>query len=560
MEKNIPIGQILLNNGMITENQLNRALEFQKMTPQKRIGEILIELGYVTEKDVLESVAHRMGATYVDLLGYSIDPNAVALVPHNFAVRNTIVPIDFKNDSLVIATSDALDFYLFEELAMLTGMEVSIVLSERENIITCIEKAYSQEQVTSAAEDVNAAFDNVLDDEWSIISDRIEGTPIVKMVNTLIRQAYAKGASDIHIEPGEKVLNVRFRLNGDLILHTSLKMAAHNPILTRLKIMGGMNIAEKRIPQDGKYRYQLKDEALDLRISTLPTIFGEKAVLRLLGGNQKRYLLDMKRLGMQEDQYDKFQQILKKPNGIILVTGPTGSGKTTTLYAAIGQALKRNINIITVEDPVEKVMEGATQVQVNNKAGLTYAAALRSILRQDPDVIMVGEMRDSETASIGVRAAITGHQVLSTLHTNDCASSIVRLVDMGVPSYLVAASLSGIVAQRLVKRLCPHCKEEYQPEDTDLPLFLNKGTKQLWKAVGCVRCNFTGYQDRIAVYEIMDIDRTLSDMIAKDASVNEIRTYAKEKGNLTLRESVTKLVLSGETTLEEMEKIIFSVE
>ena len=289
--------------------------------------------------------------------------------------------------------------------------------------------------------------------------ERVESAPVVRMVNTVIEEAFHKNASDIHVEPGKNDLVIRIRINGDLMVHTTLKMEYHRPMITRLKLMAGMDIAEKRLPQDGKYHYERGEVSTDLRISTLPSIYGEKAVLRLLGNDRNNSLMDIRRLGMEEEQRIVFEHILKAPHGMVLVTGPTGSGKTTTLYAAINRMVKKKINIVTVEDPAEKVMDGITQVQVNSKAGLTFASALRSILRQDPDVIMVGEMRDEETVAIGVRAAITGHLVLSTLHTNDCASTIHRLRNMGVPPYMAAASLSGIVAQRLVKLLCPNCRQ-----------------------------------------------------------------------------------------------------
>ena len=561
MAKNIRIGQILLASGNITENQLHRALEFQKASPGKRLGTILVELGYVSERTLLEAMSQRINAPFIDLPGYPVNAEATALLPRMVSEKYNVLPIDFKNEALVVATSDALAFYVFDEIKMITDMEVSVVLALSADITVCIQKAYSEDVMNAVADTVNEAFlDRREVETLSAMSERIEGTPVVQMVNMLIIQAYEKGASDIHIEPAEKNLIVRYRINGDLIIHTTMKMAAHSPIVTRLKIMGGMNIAEKRLPQDGKHRFTQGLNLIDLRISTLPTIYGEKAVLRLLGSNQRNHLLDIHNLGMSGRQIAVFERMLKAPNGMILVSGPTGSGKTTTLYAALSQIVRKKINIITVEDPVEKVIEGVSQVQINPKAGLSFARALRSILRQDPDVMMIGEMRDEETAVMGVRAAITGHQVFTTIHTNDCVSSVIRLIDMGVEPYMAAAALSGIVAQRLVKKLCPYCKRQYRPGKMEQLMFEHEKPELLWQPAGCERCNDTGYSERTAIYEMMLIDSSLSSMIAQGAGVHELRAYEKTRGNTFLRDHITELVLGGESSMEEMEKIIYSIE
>lgn len=561
MAKNIPIGQILLNNGDITESQLQRALEFQKITQDKRLGTILVELGYVTERSMLKAMSERMDAPFIDILGYRINPKAAALLPREVAEKYNVLPVDFKNEALVVAANDALDFYVFDEIKMITNMEVTIALAGREDISSCIQKAYSSTVIDQVTYRVNQVFGESGEaEEYSRESERIEGTPVVQMVNMLIQQAHGKGASDIHVEPSERNLTIRYRVNGDLIIHTTLKMTVHNPIITRLKIMGGMNIAEKRLPQDGKCRFKKSGLNIDLRISTMPTVFGEKLVLRLLSSGHQDRLLDIQNLGMTGSQTEMFERMLKTPNGIILVTGPTGSGKTTTLYAALSHLVKRKINIITVEDPVEKVIEGISQVQVNAKAELTFAKALRSLLRQDPDVIMIGEMRDSETATIGVRAAITGHQVLATIHTNDCASSVTRLIDMGVPAYMAAASLSGIVAQRLVKRLCPHCKETYRPDGVERALFEHGCPEFLYRPVGCERCNYTGYADRTAIYEMIWVDSEFGEMIAKGAGVHALRAHGRQKGNRFLKDRVIELAVAGDTSVAEVEKIVYSIE
>lgn len=429
-----------------------------------------------------------------------------------------------------------------------------------------------------AVAEVNEFFSRKREKMGFHLREKAEELPVERMLNFLVKQSYQKGASDVHIEPTRTKLHIRLRINGDLIPYASMTMEAHAAIVTKIKIMGGMNIAEKRIPQDGKYTYIEEKVSADIRISTLPTLFGEHVVMRILGGIGKEKLMEIQNLGMMPGQMQEFERILKSPNGLLLVSGPTGSGKTTTLYAVLHQMLQKPIHIITVEDPVEKVMDGVTQVQVNQKAGLTFQTVLRSILRQDPDVIMIGEIRDGETASIGVRAAITGHFVLASIHTNDCASSVIRLLDMGVPSYMAAAALTGIVSQRLVKLLCPYCKESYVPDHSGVKEQLLFGTqpdrqsgiqaevqcrtqmpKILWRAKGCEHCNGTGYIGRTAVYEIVRMDESLSSMVAKGATVQETREYEREKNIVFLRDAVMELVLRGETSVEEMEKIVYSV-
>ena len=419
MPDKIPIENMLVDRGYLTRGQLERAMRLKAGKPDSSIEEILTEFGYVTETVLLSCAAARDHMEVAPLGPLRTDRKAAAVIEPSFAVRNRILPMGFEEECLMVAA------------------------------------AYG-ENACFPAKEPGAAPEGTVS-ELSFM-ERVESAPVVRMVNAVIEDAFHKNASDIHVEPGKNDLVIRIRINGDLMVHTTLKMEYHRPMITRLKLMAGMDIAEKRLPQDGKYHYERGEVSTDLRISTLPSVYGEKAVLRLLGNDRDNSLMDIRRLGMEEEQRTVFEHILKAPHGMVLVTGPTGSGKTTTLYAALNRMVKKKINIVTVEDPAEKVMEGMTQVQVNSKAGLTFASALRSILRQDPDVIMVGEMRDEETVDIGVRAAITGHLVLSTLHTNDCASTIHRLRNMGVPPYMAAASLSGIVAQRLVKLLCPNCR------------------------------------------------------------------------------------------------------
>lgn len=563
MKKNIQIGQVLLGKGYIDEKQLQRAIDLQKKSPGKRLGDILVELSYVTERKLLESLAERLNVPFIDLRGYTVNPKAAMLLSHSYAKKHHILPIDFQNNKLVVATDDPLAFYTIDEIRTLTGYEISTVVSTWDDLDYTIEKIHSQDTVSSAVEDLNREFQPIQEDEdIALMGDRVEGTPMAKLINTIITQACVAGASDIHIEPGRKNLVVRIRINGDLVHHATMNLAAHTSIVTRLKLLSEMNIAEKRLPQDGKFHFSGAEFETDIRASSLPTIYGEKIVLRLLGNSARPELLDLQHLGMDAPTLEKYTRMVKSPSGIVLVTGPTGSGKTTTLYATLNQMAQRKINIVTVEDPVERRIDTINQVQVNNKAGLTFASALRSILRQDPDIIMVGEMRDGETATLGVRAAITGHLVFSTIHTNDAVSSIARLVDMGAASYMVAAALTGVVAQRLVKVLCPHCKDKRAllPQERLLLGADVESLVELYEPNGCERCNYTGYRGRVPIYEIIQVDGPLRDMIANGAAAHEMKTYEQEKGTKFLRDRVVELAKAGETGLEEIEKIIFSVE
>ena len=561
---NIPVETLLLERGLLTERQLRRAMEFRERCPDKALEEILLDFGYVSEAALLACLGERDGLEVVDLSEYKVDPEAAGLISHNFSDQYQVLPIGIRNGKLVVAAWDPLMFDVFDEIEAAAGMELTVVLAAAESIRDCAAAVYREQDLSNAVQKVNKEVQGSGHSrEACAASERVEGTPIVKMVNTLIEQAYARGASDIHVEPMEDRLVIRLRVNGDLVEYTSMAMEAHRPIVTRLKIMGGMDIAEKRLPQDGKYRYDRGQVKTDLRISALPTIYGEKIVLRLLNSVRDDCLMDVRRLGMTEEQEEIFERFIKAPYGLVLVTGPTGSGKTTTLYAALNRLVRRKINVVTVEDPVEKAISGATQVQVNVKSGLTFAVALRAILRQDPDVIMIGEMRDGETASIGVRAAITGHLVFSTLHTNDCAASVARLLDMGVVPYMAAAALTGVIAQRLVKELCPHCRREYEPDGRERELLggaAPETVKRLWKPVGCSRCGNTGYSGRRAIYEFMEVDEKIGGMIQKGTSPHEIRTVLRKNGSKSLREQARDMTIRGETSMEELEKIIYSVE
>lgn len=546
------IEEMLMEREIISKNQLERIKEIQKRHAEQSFTDILLLLGYTTEDVILKCISEQEDAEVISLDEHNIDPAAMVMLPVRFIRKNEVVPVCFEKGELVIACTFQLKRSVLNEAAMMAGMEVRPVLAPGSQIRTIISEILSGEE----EEDVSAKGGEQSEEKG-------ESAPAVRMVNTLIESAYKRNARDIHIEPGRDVLTVRYRINGDLEFYTEMEMSYHRPVVTRLKLMGGMDIAEKRLPQDGKYRYEKEEVITDLRISTLPSVYGEKVVLRLLGNDRDSALRDIRRLGMDETQEEIFTRMLKAPFGIILVTGPTGSGKSTTLYAALGRLGEKKINRVTVEDPVEKLIPGVTQVQVNAKAGLNFASALRSILRQDPDVIMIGEMRDEETADIGVRAAVTGHLVLSTLHTNDCVSVVYRLKNMGIPFYMIAAALTGVVAQRLVKVLCPHCKRKVQASSQAKRILggiTGHEPEEIWEAEGCEECHYTGYSHRRAVYEMFELDETAKNMIRDGLPAEEIRKYQRNRGFLPLQEQAAQMVFTGEMDLKEAEKVIYSVD
>lgn len=563
--KSVPIGQLLVESGYITDVQLNDALVKQKTDfVGEKIGEILLKLGYVSETQVVHALSARLKVPYIDLVTSKIDIDAVKKIPEEVARKNTVIAYKAQGGRLYVATNDPVNFYIFEELKITSGMEIIPMLATKSAIVDAIDRAYSQNTVSDMMNDINKEYDAneaLMQAELDNSEERIDNAPVVKLVNTLVENAFRKNASDIHIEPFKTKTRIRFRLDGDLVEQMSVKPNVHNALVTRIKILAGMNIAEKRIPLDGRYGVNVDGVNLDLRVSSIPTVYGEKVVIRLLStaDEKARKITD---LGMTDYNYEMFKSIIRCPHGVMLVTGPTGSGKSTTLYAALGELSKPTVNIVTVEDPVEKKMDGINQVQINDKAGMTFAAALRSILRQDPDVIMLGEIRDGETADIAIRAAITGHLVLSTLHTNDAAGTIMRLVDMGVAPYMVASSLIGVVAQRLVKLLCPHCKEKLilnDPADLRLVGKTERTVIYTPRLGGCRECGGTGYHGRTAIHEIIVAGNDLKELISKNASQEEIANLARKHGTKLLRENVTDMVLNGETSLDELVKATYSV-
>lgn len=558
--RNVRIGDYLVEQGLITQEQLEKVLAAQKESNgTKRFGTVVVELGFMTETNLAKALAGKERVRYVDLDNIDIDVEAVQKVPEALAKKHTVIAINIQGKRLTVATDDPTNFFILEDIKASTGMDTVPVLATRSAINKAIGKCYSMQNVDSVLEGVqqfNDLGDMSKEDEAS--KDRVESAPIVKLATTIIENSYRADATDIHIEPFKTYTRIRIRVNGDLVELMNISSAVHSALTTRLKLISGMNIAEKRIPQDGRFTQVVDGTTLDVRVSSLPTVHGEKIVIRILSTGQiaLRKITD---LGMSDHNYEMFEKMIRCPHGVILVTGPTGSGKTTTLYAALGELAKPNVNVITVEDPVEKAIDGINQVQVNTKAGMTFAAALRSILRQDPDIVMIGEMRDSETADIGIRAAITGHLVLSTLHTNDAASTVVRLVDMGVAAYMVATSLIGVIAQRLVKVLCPKCKTPRMSTEEENELMGIDHSIQIYEPCGCPDCNNTGYKGRTAIHEIIHCTSEVSTIIARNGSKEEIEEAAKRNGTFLLRENASLLVQCGQTSIEELIKATYTV-
>ena len=556
------IWEVLLSNGTITHDQLSDALRWQRSHPDEDVGSILLARGIVTDGQLLAAYAQRLDVPFIEKDLVVKRPEVLKLVPETLARRYGIMPLDINNNKILVAISDPEDMSVIEDVKLSSRMDASIALASAENIQGAIERYYRNAELFYREEQEEVQTVNFVSDDTAKKMDEIESsvnnTPVVKLVNNLVQQAYIRQASDIHLEPFENDVIVRMRIDGDLIEVMRLAPATLASVISRIKILSGMNIAEKRIPQDGRFNYTNDEFKVDLRVSTIPTMYGEKCVMRLLntGGES---LLSFEQLGMSRETIARFDHMLSAPNGIILVTGPTGSGKSTTLYAVLNKLRKPTINITTIEDPVEKQMFGINQVQVNTKAGMTFASGLRALLRQDPDVIMIGEIRDYETAEIAVRASITGHLVLSTLHTNDAPSSIVRLIDMGVPPYLVAASVNAIIAQRLVKRLCPYCKRKRVVSDAEKALLDDYGIKEAYEPVGCPECNHVGYSGRIAIYEIVEMDHRIRKLVSAETPIDDIRKVAAENGAEFLADSLRELVRKGITSLDEFNRIIYTV-
>lgn len=548
------LGDLLLETGLITEEQLLSAISKQKATG-KRIGEILVETGMIKEEDMLGALEFQLGIPFVDLEQYTIDYNIASLVPESIARRYGVVAVGKDGSKLKVAMKDPLNMFALDDLRLSTKMEIIALISSEKGINQTINQIYASAETKNIVFQVEKELKQGIrqgDEEVENSHD----APMIKLVNNILERCILKGASDVHIEPFEYYVRIRYRVDGQLYELMQTKTETLNAMTARIKILSGLDIAERRLPQDGRMSKTVGGQKVDLRVSILPTIYGEKTVIRFIYRAGKD--LALQDIGFHPADYEKIIDLLKNPHGIILLTGPTGSGKSTTLAAALKVLNRDHVNIITVEDPVENMIEGINQVAVNTKIGLTFASALRSILRQDPDIIMIGEMRDSETSSIAIRAAITGHLVLSTLHTNDAASSISRLIDMGTESYMVGAAIKGVISQRLVRRLCPHCRVSHQVTSSEARLYkVEKGTS-VYEAKGCTLCNKTGYKGRIAVHEVLAIDSALEDLISAGYLTTEkLKQEAVSKGMRTLWENALYNVLKGNTTLEEMLRIAY---
>ena len=549
------LGDILVDAGKITIYQLQEALKSQRVLG-KKLGEVLVESRIISEEDIIEAIETQTGIEKIDLNSIKFNNKTLNLVTENLCRRHVLIPFGFKNNKIQIAMFDPLNIFAIDDVNISTGIEPEIYISSKSDIQKFIDLNYSTEQVFKAAQELTKETlesKNVVDNIEEI--DDVKNAPVVKMIDYMFKNSIEMRASDIHIEPFEKEIRIRYRIDGELQTVNTLGIESLASLVARIKILAGLNIAEKRIPQDGRIITRVGNNDVDLRVSILPVVSGEKIVIRIL--NRSSYKLGKERLGMNENNLNKLKNIISNPHGIVLVTGPTGSGKSTTLYTVLNELNSDDVNIVTIEDPVEYTLDGINQVNVNSKSGMTFASGLRSILRQDPDIVMIGEIRDEETAQIAVKAAITGHLVLSTLHTNDSASSITRLIEMGIEPYLVSTSICGVIAQRLVRRICPHCKKAYEATDYEKKILIGNSEENLtlYKGQGCGHCNGTGYLGRIGVYEIMDITRKHRDLINETKNPNVLKDLSLENGMTTLGQECRDLVLRGITTINELATI-----
>ncbi|MDQ4005849.1 MAG: Flp pilus assembly complex ATPase component TadA, partial [Actinomycetota bacterium] len=552
------LGDVLVEEGLITSDQLVTATEEQQRVGRS-LGRVLIDLGMVREPDLVSVLARQIGLEFVDLGDYQIDPQAAGLVSDQVARRYRALPIGFDDGRLVVAMSDPANVFALDDIRTITGMDVKPVVATAADIENAVRKyGHFDQSVEEIASEASAASEDTPKD-LAEIGAAVEDAPIVKLVNMLINQAVSERASDIHIEPAERDIRIRYRIDG--VLHEVMRSPKNIQagLISRLKVMADMNIAERRVPQDGRVGLVVAGKPIDLRMASLPTVYGEKVVMRIL--DKTSVLIKLEDLGFSDHAYKKYEEGFRKPYGTILVTGPTGSGKSTTLYATLNIINSADRNILTVEDPVEYRLPGVNQMQVNNKAGLTFASALRSMLRADPDVILIGEIRDRETALIAMEAALTGHLVLSTLHTNDAASAITRLSEMDVEPFLVASAVDCVVAQRLGRKLCDNCKEPYEPTDAELDAagFPEDSWSEidvLYRAQGCTRCSKTGFKGRMGLYEIMLMTEDIERMTAERRSSEDIRRMAIEQGMVTLRGDGLGKARAGVTSLDEIFRVV----
>jgi len=563
------LGDLLVNEGLISQEQLQRALSEQKGSNEK-LGTVLVRLGVIHEDQLIGFLSRQYGIPSITLSQLDIDSDVVKLVPAQIARKYEVLPVKRTGNALTLAMADPTNVFALDDIAFMTNLQVLPVVASQGAIRQAIERTY--EPQASALSEVITAMEGDTPDVELLeeggdaapskidifeLKDASEEAPVVKLVNLILTDAIRRGASDIHLEPYEKVFRVRYRVDGVLQEMMAPPKRLEAALLSRVKIMANLDIAERRLPQDGRIKIRYLNREIDLRVSSLPTIFGEKIVMRIL--DKEALTLDLAKLGFDDWSMENFKKVIHSPYGMVLITGPTGSGKTTTLYSAIHTINSPDINIMTAEDPVEYNLKGINQVQINEEIGRTFAAVLRSFLRQDPDVILVGETRDLETAQIAIRAALTGHLVFSTLHTNDAAGTIARLQDMGIPPFLVASSVLLVMSQRLARRVCKECREPYEVDEESLtpyghvPQGLGKVT--LFKGKGCQACNFTGMKGRTAIYEVMPVSSELRELILRGASTSELRELATQQGVKTLRQAGLMKVLEGQTTAEEILRV-----
>lgn len=554
------LGELLVEKGVLTEDQCQQALEFQKKTG-KRLGQIVIELDLVKEDELLHVLSKQMDLPHIWLRKGLIDPRIIDIVPADKARLYKIMPMFRVKNNLVISTSDPQAIFVFDEIEKLTGLSVQPVLSRSSDIDKAIEEYYGgavevPDYVGDFDEGAIRLVESNAQFDLARIGEMADGSPIINFVNMIILRAIKDKASDIHIEPDKKKLRVRYRVDGIMYEVLTQKIDLHPAVVSRLKVMANLDIAERRMPQDGRMQVMVEGRAVDLRLSSMPGILGEKIVLRIL--DKKGVILDLNQLGFSEDTLIRFKRLLMHPYGLILVTGPTGSGKTTTLYAAMNLLNTIEKNIITIEDPVEYQMEIINQNQVKESIGLTFSLILRHALRQDPDIVMVGEIRDKETAEIAIQASLTGHLVLSTLHTNDSASAITRLLDMGIEPYLVTSSLTGVIAQRLIRNICPKCKILFYPSTTIMEHYgwTEERRLQIAKGKGCPECYDSGYKGRMGLYELLEVTEDLQSLILSNPSLDEIRKHLRNNGHITMETEGIKKVREQVTTFEEVSRVV----
>ncbi len=557
------LGELLVANGTITEEDVQRGLALQKGT-NKRLGEVLIANNIITEGQMIDALRMQLGIEFIDLTKIDIPVELAQVLPKNIAKQYNVVPVRIVRDELFLAMSDPLNFYALEEARKAVRRRIVPMVATASAIEHSIRILYGNEGAARAMEEMKreirsssaSAADDVFSSNAISDDDSTNNAPTIRLVNSIVERAVNERASDIHIEPGEESLRVRIRVDGILREVLSVPQELQASVIARFKVMSGMDTAERRIPQDGRFNVRVRDKEVDLRVSSLPTIYGEKIVCRLL--DKSASLLDKRSIGMQGPDLEKFNRLMRCHSGVLLIAGPTGSGKSTTMYAMINELSTPQVNLVTLEDPVEYNIAGINQVQINEKVGMTFASGLRSILRQDPDIIAVGEIRDGETGEIAMRSAITGHVVLSTIHTNDAVGTIERLADIGIEPYLISSALNGVISQRLVRRICPSCRIAYTPSDEERATLKMLPGQRLYRGKGCPDCFDTGYHGRIGVFEIIVVNRTLRQIITKNLDREAIEAVLNAPGSdfRTLQQSAKNLVLNGDTTYEEYMRVI----